>query len=223
MGEMGKRRRGEGSRRGGLGWPTALAWCLLVAALLAAVFAVRAGASTSAPATTEPSRLVRWLEERHLGPPAVVVVAAMLPIFELRGSIPVAMLYYGMPWWEAYLLSVVGNMIPIVPITLLIGPVSGWLMRRSKLWQRFFTWVFERSRRRGGDLVEKYEAIGLAIFVAVPLPMTGAWTGAFLAFLMRIRARRAFPSILAGVLGAGVVVTLVVVFGRETFRFLFKM
>ncbi len=214
---MKKRRKG-----GGRGRTAAPAWRLLVAALFVALFAVRAAALTSAPATSEPSQLVRWLERQHLGPAAVVVISAMLPIFELRGAIPVAVLYYGMPWWEAFLLSVLGNMIPIIPIILLIGPLSDFLMRRSKLCRRFFTWVFERSRRRGGDLVEKYEALGLAIFVAIPLPMTGAWTGAFLAFLMRIRARRAFPSILGGVLGAGVIVTLVVLFGRETFRFLFK-
>jgi uncharacterized membrane protein len=174
-------------------------------------------------ATSEPPKVVRWLEDRDLGPSAVVVIIAMLPILELRGSIPVAILYYKMPVWQAYILSVIGNLIPIIPIILLIGPVSNFLMKRSKLWQRFFTWVFERSRRRGGDLVEKYEAVGLAIFVAIPLPVTGAWTGSLLAFLMRVRARRAFPCILAGVLTAGVVVTLVTLFGRETFRIFIKM
>jgi len=181
-----------------------------------------ASTAPAAAARPEPSRIVRWLERQDLGPSAVVVIIATLPIFELRGSIPVAILYYGMPWWQAYILSVVGNLLPIIPIILLIGPVSNFLMKRSRLWRRFFNWVFERSRRRGGDLIEKYEAIGLAIFVAIPLPVTGAWTGSMLAFLMRIRARRAFPCILAGVLTAGVVVTLVTLFGRETFRFLIK-
>jgi len=174
-------------------------------------------------ATSEPPKVVRWLEDRNVGPSAVVVIIATLPILELRGSIPVAILYYKMPVWQAYILSVIGNLIPIIPIILLIGPVSNFLMKRSKLWHRFFTWVFERSRRRGGDLVEKYEALGLAIFVAIPLPVTGAWTGSLLAFLMRVRARRAFPCILAGVLTAGVVVTLVTLFGRETFRIFLKM
>ena len=171
----------------------------------------------------EKSGVVKWLEARHLGPKAVVVVVAMLPIFELRGSIPVAILYYKMPLWEAYLLSIIGNMIPIIPIILLIGPVSDFLMKRSKLWHRFFTWVFERSRRRGADLVEKYEALGLCIFVAIPLPVTGAWTGAMLAFLMRVHARRAFPAILAGVLTAGIVVTAVTKFGQGTFHFFLNM
>jgi uncharacterized membrane protein len=176
-------------------------------------------------ASTQPSkvqRLAQWLEDFNLGPAAVVVIIGMLPIFELRGAIPVAILYFKMPWYEAYLWSVIGNMIPIIPIILLIGPVSNLLMRRSKLWNRFFTWVFERSRKRGADLVEKYEALGLGIFVAIPLPVTGAWTGSLLAFLMRIRARRAFPCIFCGVLTAGVVVTLVTLFARGTFSFLLK-
>ena len=204
-----------------------LRFLCLAALLLAATLAVAAAestapATTSAPAGGEPVPRVRqladWLRSHHIGPELVVVIIAMLPIFELRGSLPVAILYFHMPWWQAYALSVVGNMIPIIPIVLLIGPVSDFLMRRSKFWHRFFTWMFERSRRRGADLVEKYEAIGLGIFVAIPLPVTGAWTGSMLAFLMRIRARRAFPCILGGVLTAGVVVTLVTYFCRETFR-----
>jgi uncharacterized membrane protein len=184
--------------------------------LLAAVLLVRSSVVLPAEVgerTTEPSRAERlalWLKDHEVGNAAVVVIIAMLPIFELRGSIPVALGLFGMPVWKAYVLSVIGNMIPIVPIVLLIGPVSDFLMKRSRFWRRFFHWIFERSRRRGGDLVEKYEAVGLALFVCIPLPVTGAWTGSMLAFLMRIRARRAFPAILAGVTLAGVIVTLVV-------------
>ena len=208
-------------RPGGL--LSGLAVIVVVLSLLLTRAPLGLSAGPDAEASPPPSKLVTWLEEQHLGPVAVVVVIAMLPIFELRGSVPVAILYYGMPVWEAYALSVLGNMVPIVPIILLIGPASSFLMKRSKLCHRFFTWVFERSRRRGGDLVEKYEALGLAIFVAIPLPVTGAWPGSLLAFLLRVRARRAFPAILAGVLTAGVVVSVVTLFGRETFRFLIKM
>ena len=180
-------------------------------------------ATTTEPSKLEKPKLVEWLEGHHVGPSAVVVIVATLPILELRGSIPIALLVYDMPVWQAYVLSIIGNMIPIIPIILLIGPVSAFLMKRSKLWHRFFTWVFERSRKRGGDLVEKYEALGLAIFVAIPLPVTGAWTGSLLAFLMCVRARRAFPCILGGVLTAGVVVTIVTHFGLEAFRIFIKM
>jgi len=202
---------------------TLLVGCVLVAITTATALSADSTSPADAEAKIEKSDLVKWLEARHLGPKAVVIIVATLPIFELRGSIPVAILYYKMPLWQAYALSVVGNMIPIIPIILLIGPVSDFLMKRSKLWHRFFTWVFERSRRRGADLVEKYEALGLCIFVAIPLPVTGAWTGAMLAFLMRVHARRAFPAILAGVLAAGIIVSAVTLFGRETFRFFLNM
>jgi uncharacterized membrane protein len=208
--------------------PVRHAVILSVLAILVALWCLPAiGSATTEPgATTQPSKaeqLAQWLEDHSLGPIAVVIIIAMLPIFELRGAIPVAILYFKMPWYEAYVWSVIGNMIPIIPIILLIGPVSGFLMRRSKLAHRFFTWVFERSRKRGADLVEKYEAIGLGIFVAIPLPVTGAWTGSLLAFLMRIRARRAFPCVFCGVLTAGVVVTLVTLFARGTLSFLLNM
>jgi len=201
---------------------TAARWLLLFWLCAAVLHGAAAAAGDGPAATTEPGRIVRWLEAQDLGPSAVVVVVATLPILELRGAIPLALLYYDMPVWQAYLLSVIGNMIPIIPIILLIGPVSNFLMRRSRLGHRFFTWVFDRSRRRGADLVEKYEALGLALFVAIPLPVTGAWTGSLLAFLMHVRARRAFPAILAGVLAAGIVVSAVTLFGQETFRLFIK-
>jgi uncharacterized membrane protein len=219
--------------------------------LLALCFTVRAAATAPAgggppattesavtqPASSEPAvtssaddaevsklrRLVDWLHDHGLPPELVVVIVATLPIFELRGAVPVGLLIFDMHWAEVYVLSVIGNMIPIIPIVLLIGPVSDFLMKRSRFWHRFFTWMFERSKRRGADLVEKYEAFGLGLFVAIPLPVTGAWTGSMLAFLMHVRARRAFPCILGGVLTAGGVVTLVSLFARETFSFLIKM
>lgn len=191
---------------------------ILVAVILANSFAFIYAAEDNAQ-IEKPPGIVSWLKDKGLGPDGIVLVLAMFPIFELRGSLPIALLYYQMPLWKAFLLSVVGNMLPIIPIILLTGPLSRFLSARSKLCHRFFTWMFERSKRKGADLVEKYEALGLAMFVAVPLPATGAWTGAFIAFLLNIRIRRAFPAIFLGVLGAGIIVSLICIFGRETFRF----
>jgi uncharacterized membrane protein len=134
-----------------------------------------------------------------------VVIIAMLPILELRGSIPWAIAVAGLSWQEAYALSILGNMIPIVPILLLLGPVSERL-RRWRFWDTVFTWLFNRTRRRS-RLVERYESFGLFLLVAIPLPMTGAWTGALAAFLFGIRIRYSLPVIFLGVLAAGVVVT----------------
>ena len=140
----------------------------------------------------------------------VTAFIAMVPVAELRGAIPWALaappVGGGLSWQAAYVWAVIGNFIPVVPILLLLEPVSQWL-RRFKTFDRFFTWLFERTRKRGG-MIEKYEALGLILFVGIPLPVTGAWTGAVAAFLFGVRFKYAVPCILAGILLAGVVVTL---------------
>ena len=141
-----------------------------------------------------------------ISPELITVLLAALPVSELRGAIPYAMTVGGMGWQKAFALSVVGNFLPVVPILLLLESVSNWL-RRYRLWDRFFTWLFERTRRRG-RLVERFEAAGLVLFVAVPLPVTGAWTGCIAAFIFKIPLKLALPAILCGILIAGTVVTL---------------
>ncbi|UCG52980.1 MAG: small multi-drug export protein [Candidatus Latescibacterota bacterium] len=136
----------------------------------------------------------------------VTFVLAMLPVSELRGAIPYAITVGKMPCQEAYLISVVANFIPVIPILYFIGPVSEFL-RRWRPFDRFFTWLFARTRRRG-RLIERFEIIGLVLFVAIPLPVTGAWTGSLAAFLFGVRKRVALPAIFAGICMAGVVVTL---------------
>ena len=137
----------------------------------------------------------------------VILVMAMLPIVELRGAIPWACTFApNVPWTTAYLFAVLGNFLPVIPILLLLGPVSQFL-RRVRIFDKFFTWLFARTRKRG-RLVERYEAVGLAMFVAIPLPVTGAWTGALAAFIFGVRFRYALLSIIIGILIAGVIVTL---------------
>jgi uncharacterized membrane protein len=138
------------------------------------------------------------------------ILIAMLPVSELRGAIPWALaqppLGGGLVWQKAYLYAVIGNFIPVVPLLLFLGPVSNWL-RRYRLFDTFFTWLFARTRRRG-TIVERYEALGLMLFVAIPLPITGAWTGTVAAFLFGVRFWYALPAVVAGILIAGIVVTL---------------
>ena len=141
-----------------------------------------------------------------ISPELVTVVLAALPVSELRGAIPYAITVGGMSWQKAFALSVVGNFAPVLPVLLLLETVSNWL-RRYPLWDRFFSWLFERTRRRG-KLVERFEALGLVLFVAVPLPVTGAWTGCVAAFIFKVPLKLALPAILCGILIAGTVVTL---------------
>lgn len=134
-----------------------------------------------------------------------VIFTAILPYLELRGAIPLAW-HLGFPAPLAYCLAVLGNMIPVVPVMLLIEPLSRWL-DHIPLFHKFFHWLFTRSRRRR-DVVNKYGYWGLTIFVALPLPMTGAWSGAIIAFLMGMRKRYAFFAIFLGVAIAGIILIL---------------
>jgi uncharacterized membrane protein len=140
-----------------------------------------------------------------LPPRVVVALIAALPVSELRGAIPVGLGIYGMSPGEAYIISVLGNLIPVPVLLLFLGTVERWL-RRFKVFDVFFQWLFARTRRRTGEKIKKYGALGLVPFVAVPLPVTGAWTGVAAAYVFDIRFAYAFPAIVLGVLLAGVIV-----------------
>jgi len=138
-----------------------------------------------------------------------IFLAAMTPIGELRASIPLGLSILKQPWFLVFVISVIGNMIPPIFILWLFPRFSDWLMSHSKLMNKFLTWLFNRTRKKAQDNIEKYGDLALIIFVAIPLPNTGAWTGALAAWLFGIPMKRALPNILYGVLIAGVVVTLV--------------
>jgi len=133
----------------------------------------------------------------------IVMIVSALPISELRGSIPLG-LSLGMSLSKAFWFSVLGNSIIVAPALFLFKPVSDFL-RRFKIWSRFFDWIFERTKKKS-DSIQKYEALGLLIFVAIPLPMTGAWSGIIAASLFKIRFRYAFTAIIAGIFCAGLIV-----------------
>jgi len=151
----------------------------------------------------------------------ITVIVAALPISELRGAIPLAVLSFKIPLAKAFLLSVLGNLIPVIPLLLFLQPVSEKL-RHFRLWSKFFDYLFERTRRKA-SLIEKYEALGLILFVAVPLPITGAWTGCIAASLFKIRFRYAFLAISIGVLIAAIIVSTITVAGSGVlFRLLIR-
>jgi|YelNatPaOPRAMG01_1025707.scaffolds.fasta_scaffold18963_3 uncharacterized membrane protein len=140
-----------------------------------------------------------------------VFLMAATPIWELRGSIPTGMLVMHLPWPEVFIISLLGNIFPVPFILLFLDPISK-LLTRIKLLERILNWVLQRTRRQS-SLVEKYERIGLMLFVAVPLPGTGAWTGALIAFLLGMSLKKAFWPIALGVLIAGVIVLTLCLLG----------
>ena len=154
------------------------------------------------------SILLSWLKE--LPKEYIVMIVSALPISELRGAIPLA-LSFGMSLSKAFWLSVLGNCIFVAPALFLFEPVTK-VLRKFKIWSRFFDWVFERTKKNS-DSIQKYEALGLAIFVAIPLPMTGAWSGVIAASLFKIRFRYALISIIAGVICAGLIVSALCALG----------
>ena len=140
-----------------------------------------------------------------------VIGYAALPIFELRGAIPIAIVGHDFPWYYAYIIAVVGNLLP-VPFILLFLNFATRILSKVRFLERILNWLFEKIRRRG-KRIERFERIGLALFVAIPLPVTGAWTGSILAVLMGMKFKYAFVSIFIGVLIAGVIVTCATVLG----------
>ncbi|AKB85920.1 small multi-drug export protein [Methanococcoides methylutens] len=140
------------------------------------------------------------------------VVLSALPVSELRGAIPVAIGIYGIDPVDAYLLAIIGNLLPVIPLLLFLDPVSSYL-RRFKIGDSFFTWLFTRTRRKHSENMDRYGTLALTLFVAIPLPVTGAWTGCAAAFVFGVKFRNAFMAITAGVLISGIVVTVVTLAG----------
>ena len=141
----------------------------------------------------------------------VVLIIAALPIFELRGALPVALNVFHFPWYYALPLAIIGNLLPVPIILLLFNAISRGLSKIG-FFDRFLRWLFEHTRQRG-KIVEKYERIGLALFVAIPLPITGAWTGSLVAVLFGLKFRHAFLSIFIGICIAGIIVTCLSLLG----------
>jgi uncharacterized membrane protein len=148
----------------------------------------------------------------------VTLILGILPISEVRGAIPFG-LAAGLGLKKTLLLSICGNLIPIIPTLFLFEPVSVYL-RRFWIFKRFFDWLFERTKRNA-DVIEKFEMLGLLIFVAIPLPLTGAWSGCVAATMFKVRFRYAVIAISLGVLGAALIVTAVCLTGGGLLRYIF--
>ena len=148
------------------------------------------------------------------------VFLSFLPISELRGAIPFAVAR-GVPLPAAFLLAVACNILVAPFAFLFLGTLHG-LLYRWAFYARLFDGIVERARAKVGGTVEKYGYWGLLVFVAVPLPVTGAWTGALGAWVLGLRKRKATLYIALGVLAAGLVVSAVVGLGVGALSFLIK-
>ena len=130
---------------------------------------------------------------------------SMLPIVELRGGLPYG-ISLGLDYPEALAAAILGNMLPVPFIIVYIRRVFAWLRSRRAWWDEKITWLEKRAHLKG-HLVKKYSAVGLLLLVAIPLPGTGAWTGALVAAILDMRLKRAVPIIFLGVCAAAAIMT----------------
>lgn len=138
----------------------------------------------------------------------IVLLTSMIPIAELRLAIPLAVTIYEMPVLIAFFWAVIGNIIPVIFILWFLKAVSEFLKKHFYFFNRFFAWLFERTRRKHSQKFERWQELALIILVGIPLPFTGAWTGALAAFIFGVPIKRAFWLITLGILIAGAIVSL---------------
>lgn len=131
---------------------------------------------------------------------------SMVPIIELRGAIPIGAAM-GLPWYINYIVSVIGNFLPVPFILIFIRAILNWMKGVPRL-AKIALWLEARAAKKS-DKVSKYATIGLMLFVAIPAPGTGAWTGSLIAALMEMRLKHSLISVFCGVIIAGAVITLI--------------
>lgn len=213
------------ARRRFLAWLSIALILTLAAAALSTVHAAEAPAATDAASetetVTEPSTEIETAASgggftaaiknfflETVGKRWCVFFCSMIPIIELRGAIPMGAAF-GLPWWQTFLISVVGNMLPVPFILLFINAILKWMEGcRVKLFNKIAGWLL-RKAEKNREKIEKYAFWGLAIFVGVPLPGTGAWTGSLVGAVIHLKFWKALLSTLIGVLAAGVVMTMI--------------
>jgi uncharacterized membrane protein len=143
-----------------------------------------------------------------------IFFTSMIPWWESRYAIPMSMLYFNWEWWQALPIAVIGNMIPI-PFILLFFHIFEKYLRNYKTWSKLMDWLFERTRKRADSKIKRFEYVGLILFVAVPLPFTGAWTGALIAYLFDLDFKKSIITIFIGVLiAASIMIFVTLTFGN---------
>jgi uncharacterized membrane protein len=144
----------------------------------------------------------------------IVFLVSMVPLIELRGAVPIGT-GMGLPWEWTLIVSIIGNCLPIPIILIFVKKVLTWMRTcKIKLFSKVSNFMFEKAEKNRAK-IEKYATWGLFLFVAIPLPGTGAWTGALVASLFDMAKKKASISIFSGVIAAGLIMT----FGSQIVKF----
>lgn len=145
-----------------------------------------------------------WLE---------IFISSMIPWIEARYVIP-PWITLGWSWWEVFPIAVLGNIFPI-PFILLFFTYVEKFLRRYRFWDNLMEKLFTHTRKRADKTIQQYETLGLLLFVAIPVPFTGAWTGALIAYLFGLKVWKSFLTIVAGVLCSASIMTVVTLLGVD--------
>ena len=154
--------------------------------------------------------LVQWFVQNLGGSAAkelIIFIISMIPILELRGGLLAAgPAFLNVPMWRAIPICIIGNLIPVPFILLFITKIFTWLTGTKHL--KPFVEKMENRAMNKKEQIEKYEFWGLLLFVGIPLPGTGAWTGSLIAALLGIKFKKAFPAVCLGILLASFIMTV---------------
>jgi len=142
-----------------------------------------------------------------------IFFGSMIPWIEARYVMFYAIEILGWNWWHAFPIAILGNILPIPFILLFFKYVERYL-RKFTTWSRFMDWFFEKTRRRANTSIKRYEHIGLLIFVALPIPFTGGWSGALIAYLFDLSLLKSLLTIFAGIVIAAVIITILTLSGQ---------
>ncbi|NJE74193.1 small multidrug export protein [Pseudoflavonifractor sp. SW1122] len=149
---------------------------------------------------------MQWLTTDLNGEFILTLLVSMIPVVELRGGIPFGVAA-GLPVWAAYLAAVIGNLIPVPFIVVYIRRIFMFMRQHMPRLNSVVDKMEQKAHLKSAAVL-KYQYLGLAIFVAIPLPGTGAWTGALVAAFLDMRLKKAMPSIAGGVLSAGLIISI---------------
>lgn len=143
-----------------------------------------------------------------------IFFTSMIPWWEARYAIPMAMIYFDWPWYHAMPIAIIGNILPI-PFILLFFRYAEKFLRNYKFWTKIMDWLFAKTRRRADAKIRRYDHVALLLFVAIPLPFTGAWTGALIAYLFDLNFSKSLITIFIGVIiAAAIMIALTLTVGN---------
>lgn len=140
----------------------------------------------------------------------ITFLVSMIPILEIRGAFPIGTQYFGLSYFETFIISSIGNIIPIYFIIKYIGPIFDFL-RKFKFTKKIIDWLTEHTTKKieKNPKLQTATELALFLFVAIPLPGTGAWTGALIANFLKLPVKKAFLPVALGVIGAGIITLIV--------------